>query len=366
MNDGQYKVSQYASQIQEAVQHCESLRRNSENPLDTTFEQFIQKKWNISLDALFEDLGVDPNLDTIQNIFTLPDNSVRWLIPEIIREALRLGLRKNPIWSNLIASEQSVKNPSVTLPHLNMSDAAPKYVGEAETIPLGTVSFGQKTFKLNKIGRGVKIPYEVKNYVSINVISIFLQDFGVKLSQAIDALLIDTLINGEQADGSESAPVVGITTPGTLVYEDLLRVWVRMSRIGRGPSSIIGGEAAALGTLSLPEFKNKVVGSPLASIDLKTPVPTTTNYYVHGNVPADQQIIIDPSAAIIKYNAQPLLVETEKIVSNQTEASYATLTTGFGIAFRDARLIMDNSLDFATDGFPTYMDADAFENVVIN
>lgn len=373
MDNRQYDQSKFKTKIKALAMGCDSLRRNAENPVDITFDSYLKKAEQSSLSAVFDDLGIDPSMDTIENIFTLPDDSVRWLVPEIIREALRLGLRKAPIWSNVIAAEQSVKGLSVVAPHLNMSDAAPKYVGEAETIPVGNLSFGQKSLSLRKIGRGIKIPYEVRNYVSINVISIFLQDFGVKLGHAIDALMINTLINGEQTDGSESAPVIGITTPGTLTYSDILRIWIRMSRIGRIPSVMIGGETAALNTLNLSEFKTNTNGGTApagvpanSTVKLKSPVPASTDYYIHGAMPANQQLIIDPSSSIIKYNAQPLLVESEKIVSNQTEATYATLTTGFGIAFRDARVLLDTSVDFdTTNGFPSYMDVDALEAVTI-
>ena len=77
------------------------------------------------MDTLYLDLGIDTSIDTLENIFTMPDESVRFLVPEIIRDALRLGLRKAPIWRNLTAAEQTVKQPAVTIPHLNMSDATP-------------------------------------------------------------------------------------------------------------------------------------------------------------------------------------------------------------------------------------------------
>lgn len=371
MDRNQFEKSKYKKDIKQVVMTCDSLRKGGNN-LDVSFEQFINKKWGISLDALYQDLGINPSVDTIHNLFTLPDESVRFLVPEIIRDALRLGLRRSPIWADNVAAEQTVSQLSFTQPHLNMSDAAPKYVGEAETIPTGTISFGQKTVKIRKMGKGIKIPDEVKNYVSLNVVAIYLQDFGVKLGQALDTLMIDVLINGEQTDGSESAPVVGVDTVNTLTYKDLLRVWIRMARIGRVPLSIIAGEAIAIDTLNLTEFKTNqfgtrgAVGVPTSNaLEIKTPIPAKTQYYVHGSVPEDQSIIIDPAAAIIKYNAQPLLVETERIVSNQTEATYATLTTGFGIVFRDARVIVDRSLDIDSVTFPSYMDVDAIEAVTI-
>ena len=373
MDKNQFNKSQYREQLQETVKTVDSLRRDQEYHMDISLAEFVQKKYGVSMDAFYADLGINPSTDTIQNIFTMPDYSVRWLVPEIIRDALRLGLRKAPIYKSIIAAEETIKNPQVVLPHLNMSDAAPHYVGEAETIPLGNISYGQKTLRIRKMGRGIQIPYEVVNYVSINVVSIFLQDFGIRLGQAIDSLMIDVLINGEQADGSESAPVIGVTTANTLTYKDLLRIWVRMSRIGRVPNTIIGGEDAALAALDLNEFKTNTMGGTAPAgvptsnkISLKTPIPNKSNYYIHGAVPANQQIIVDPSGAIIKYNAQPLLVESDKIISNQTMETYASLTTGFGILYRDARVILDSSKAFANYGFPSYMDVDTLEKVEIS
>jgi hypothetical protein len=374
MNREKFNNSTLKDKIKGFSLHCDSLRKNVDNPLDITFESYVKKKAGVaSLTALFDELGINPSVDTIENIFTLPDESVRWLVPEIFREALRLGMRKAPIWSDIVAAEQTVKQLTITSPWFNMSEATPAYVAQGETIPLGNVSFDKKQVSLRKIGKGVKIPYEVRNYVSINIVSIFLQDFGVKLGQAIDTLLINTLINGEQTNGSESAPVIGVASAGTLTYSDLLTIWVRMSRIGKTPTKIIGGEAAALVTLNLAEFKTNTNGGTAGAgipgnspaLKLKTPIPSSSDYYIHGAMPANQQLIIDPTAAVIKYNAQPLLVESEKIVSNQTEATYATLTTGFGIVFRDARVLLDKSIAFSGNGFPTYMDADTAEVVNI-
>ena len=145
-----YGKSKYKGEIKSVVMTCESLRKQ-EKAIDVTLAEFIQKKWGISMDTLYLDLGIDTSIDTLENIFTLPDESVRFLVPEIIRDALRLGLRKAPIWQNLTAAEQTVKQLSITIPNLNMSDATPKIVGEAETIQTGTISFGQKQLKLTKI-----------------------------------------------------------------------------------------------------------------------------------------------------------------------------------------------------------------------
>ena len=354
--------SVYLKELPQAVRECEAIRRDTEDPQDISLGEYFQEKNQITMEQLYQDLGLNPTVDTIQNIVSMPDPAMRWLIPEIFRDALRLGLRKNPIYPGIISGEQSVKQVKITLPSINMSDAAPKKVGVAETIKVGDVSFGQKSVSIHKIGRGVKVPYEVIQYVSLNLVALFLQDFGVKLGMGIDTMMIDTLLNGDQSDGSDSAPVLGITTANSLVYRDMLRLWVRGSRMGKNYGTMIAGETAAMDVLDLLTT-TRLFGAQRGNVTMKTPIPQNADIYVHGLVPTNQAIILDPSSTIIKLNAQPLLVESEKIISNQTEQTFATLTTGFATIFKDSRLVMDTTLGFAGNGFPTYLDPSSAEIV---
>lgn len=364
MNLVKLEASPYKGQIKEMVDFAESLRRDTDEATDISLSEVIEEKFECKLEDLYESLGIDPTVDTINNILTQPDFDVRWLIPEIIRDSIRLGLRTSPIWPNVTAAEQELSQLSVKMPYINMSDAVPRKLGEAETIPLGEISYGDKTVETFKVGRGIKMSYEVRNFVSLDVISIFFQDFGVRLGHALDSLALDVLINGDQANGSDSAAVIGTETGTSKVYKDFLRIWIRGSRMGRNFNTIIGGEDSALETLDLPEFKDRKAGTTDATLNLHTPVPNTANYFIHGNVPADQEIMVDPRFALVKFNVIPLLLESEKIVSNQTEGFYATLTTGFGKLFRDSAIVLDQSITFAGNGFPSYMDVDAYQNVV--
>lgn len=365
MNLERYEKSEFKGQIKGLVRLAEKLRSDKENAQDVSFAEIIKEKFDKSLGDLYQSLGIDPAIDTISAIYSLPDDDVRWVVPELIRDAIRVGLRDAPIWNNVTATEQDISQKRITMPYINMSDAAPRKVGEAETIPFGTISYGDKEVSTYKIGRGIKITYEVKQYVSLDVISIFFQDFGIKLGHALDTLAIDVLTNGDQGDGSDSAPVIGVGTATSKVYRDFLRLWIRASRMGRNFNTIIGSEDSALETLDLPEFKDRKAGTTDATLNLRTPVPNSANYFVHGNIAPNQEILVDPRFALIKFNVIPLLIESEKVVSNQTEAFYATLTTGFGKMFRDAAVLLDKSLAFSANGFPDYMDVDAFQNVVI-
>lgn len=365
MDIKQFEKSEFKGKIQEAVKAAEAIRSHKDRPKDVSFNDVVKEKFNITMDALLASLGIDPYTDTVQNLISTPDMDVRWIIPEVFRTALLLGYRAAPIYPNIIAAEEQMRGLTQIMPWINMSDAAPMYIGEGETIPLGAVSYGSKQFRIYKVGRGIKLTDEVVQYASLNLVSIFMRDFGVKMGHAADVLAIKCLVNGEQSDGSESAPTVGVANAGSLTYKDLLTIWVRMGRLGRTPNTLIGGEAIAIDTLNLTEFKTPVMGTPRETLVLKSPVPQTTNFFVHGYVSANQAIIVDPSAAMIKFNGWPMKVESERIVSNQTEAFYVSLQTGFAKLFRDASIIVDRSQLIGSAPLPAAMNADLLQNVTI-
>lgn len=346
------------------IQQLDGFRAGSNNhkPADISFDEFVQEKYGLSQEEYLKQLKIDTKATTMQNIFTMPDPSYRWLVPEIIRSAISLGIKEAPFYPNLIASEQAISGLTAIMPIINPSDAAPARVNEAETIPVGDVSFGQKSVTLFKIGRGFKLTDEVKNYVSLDVLAIFLRDFGVQLGYAMDNLAMSVLTNGNNADGSESAPVIGVTdTTDGIVYKDLLRIWIRGARLGRNFANMVGGEDEALKILDLNEFKLRQQGTPQTTLNLKTPVPAQANFFIHPGVDANQVMLVDPRFALIKLNAQSLMLESERIVSNQTEATYATITTGFSKMYQDAAILLDASKAFGSYGFPNWMDVDKYK-----
>lgn len=358
----------FSNELPVAVQQMDAYRAGSvkELPIDISLEDYVQDRYGISFNDYLGRMGVNTKKDTMQNIFTMPDQNIRWLVPEIIRSAIYLGIKEAPFYPSIIASDQSINGLSAIMPFVNPSDAAPARVNEAETIPLGTVSFGQKTVNLFKIGRGFKITDEVKNYVSLDVMAIFVRDFGVQLGYALDTLAMDVLINGNMKDGSESAPTIGVgDTAEGIQYRDLLRVWVRGSRLGRNFRTMIGDEDQAIDTLDLPEFKNRQSGTTQATLNLKTPVPNSADFYIHPGVPQKSLLLVDPAAALIKLTARQLMLESERVVSNQTQAIYATLTTGFSKMYQDAAIILDGSQEFASNGFPDYMNIDPYLTINI-
>lgn len=352
------------SSLQEVVSSMDELRSGSNNNLavDITLEEVSKEKWGITQAELLEKLDINPHITTMQNIYSMPDLNVRWIIPEIIRSAITLGLREAPFYPNIIAGEESVSGLQVIQPHINMSDAAPAKLNEAETMAMGTVSFGQKSVSLFKIGKGFKITDEVRDYVSIDILGIYLRDFGIQLGYAQDTLALDTLINGNKPDGSESAPIIGVyATANGITYKDLLHLWVRAARYGRNYTSMIGGEDQAIEMLNLPEFKVRQSSGPTeATLNVKSPVPKNADFYIHPGTPENMLLLVDRSAAMVKLTAKQLMMESERIVSNQTSAVYVSLTTGFSKMYQDATVLLAANKEFTTNGFPDFLNIDPY------
>lgn len=360
------KREDFIKDLKGMVQFMDSARAGNKDTVctDISLEEMVQEKYGISQSDFFEKIGINPRMTTMQNIFTMPNEGVRWIVPEIIRTAIVAGIRQAPFYPDLISHDEHVSGLKITMPHINMSDAAPAKVNEAETIPLGDISYGEKTVSIFKIGKGFKITDEVRDYVSLDVLGVYLRDFGIQLGYAMDNIAMDVLLNGNMLNGAESAPVVGVydTTKG-IQYKDLLKMWVRASRLGRNYQNIIGGETQAIDMLNLPEFKDRKTGTPDATLNIKSPVPNKANFYIHPGTPDQQLLLVDKSAALIKLTAKELMLESERIVSNQTQATYATLTTGFCKMYQDAAVLVAANKPFTTNGFPAFMNIDPFLQV---
>ena len=123
-------------ELPEMGKNLDAIRKgtNTELSADISMAEVVNERYGISMDQYLSTLGIDTKKDTLQNLFTMPDQSVRWVVPEIIRAAITLGLRQAPFYPNIIAGDQPVNGLQVTMPYINMSDAAPARVNEAETI----------------------------------------------------------------------------------------------------------------------------------------------------------------------------------------------------------------------------------------
>lgn len=348
------------SQLDPRKLHIE-MEKQRKLGLDVTLSSHLAANYpGIGMEKLYQELNINPASATLASILDRPDESVRWLVPEIFRDAIRLGFINSPIHKDFIIREEAAPQPTQIMPYWDMTllPNQPQTIGAGESIPMGVIKFGQKTVRINKAGIGIEITDEAIQYTNISLLSIFLADVGVKLGSTLSKQAIDVLINGEQADGSAAAGVVGTETMGTIGFADMVKVFTRGSLRNRKWIRTIGNENMVNTLMNTPAFMERQTnpwGRPQLTLNTKTKTTYEIDVYTHGSVPDGDLIMVDPDVTMVQLTAQPLRVESERIVQRQISGTYATITTGFAIVFGDGRVILTKNENFASQPWPTFL-----------
>ncbi len=355
----------FSSRVQEIHREVEALRMRPNGGLDVSWKDHIAKKFQhddgtaVTWEEFLNDLGVELNRMTIENLITAPYDT-RWLVPEVIREAIRLGLRRSPIHPNIIRASETVEQPSQVMPYIEFSgDTTMDDTAEAETIGVGSVSYGSKTVNVHKKAKGIEFTYESIRFTNINLASIFFEDVGVRLGHTLDAMAISCIINGDVTGGTYSAPVLGVEDAADgITYYDLLRMWIHGGLIGRSWQTMIGDEDMILTVMDMAEYKNRQSSyDPKLNLNIHVPIVTSPEIYAHVSASSGTLIMQDNRFGLVQLTAIPLLVESEKIVNRQIEGTYASIMTGFAKLFRDSSLVLDSSVEFSNPSYdwPAWM-----------
>lgn len=284
------------------------------------------------------------------------DDKTRWLVPEIFLEAVREGILGAPVYNALIRAETKIDGLNATIPTIDRSKAKMLETPEGGVIRTGSVSYKSRNVSVRKYTSGIEFSDELIDYTPLDLIRIYFEDLGKMWGLQLDGIAISTLRSGDAADGSMSAGVIGAETAGKLTYKDILRLWVRLSQLDRQGVIMLMNENTALEFLDLPEVKDRKSGTvTFEGKPINFEIPTASDILLHYGLPDKQIMFVNKNRALIKLNAQPLTIESERIVRRQLEGRYCSLTTGFANIHRDGRLILDYSKSFTAAGFPDYL-----------
>jgi HK97 family phage major capsid protein len=281
----------------------------------------------------------------------------RFISPEIFMDPVNRGAVQGTFYPDLIIREIPVAQPQVIVPKVDISDAALADSNEAATIEEGSISYSTKTVTITKKAKAIKVTDEAVRFSSIALLDIFLQDFGRLFGNTLNGMAVDAIVNGDQADNSEAATVIGVlNTANKITWADYVQVAVRFGLIGQSGTQIIANEATANDFLNLTEVKNKTFnGNPLLNVNIRTPLTMPEDLYVSAHVAANKVVVQDPSSSIVQLTAAPLMVETDRIVMKQITGTALSIYTGFAKIQRKASIVIDGSILFSGNGFPTYM-----------
>lgn len=311
----------------------------------------------ITWDDIWCELGQDPATLSLNNLLSLSGTDMQYLAPEIVRDFILKGLNTEASYLDLIASTESVDSMNVTVPWIKYLNEEMQPVGETETIPEAQIEWGHKSVTVSKDAIALHWSDELLLSVKLPMLRWFLQKVGVALGVKLYNRGIGVMINGDQADSSDSTAVVGVASQGTLAFKDFLRLWLRARQIGMRWESVINNETTAWSLLQLDEFsKPQGAGSVITTIDSRNRIiPGTMTQLLSSEMTDNQHLIFDKRFGMIFLSFRGLLVESERIIMRQLSGTAASIISGFTTIDRNARIILDSSKAFSGYGFPSYM-----------
>ena len=311
----------------------------------------------LTLDHLFTDMGLDPERISLDNLLTL-SNDYKYLAPEVIRQFVIKGMGLNVNHKDLISASENADNLVVTTPWIDYENPKLLPIGETETIPRSKFTWGYKTVRLSKKARALEWSDELILSVKLPVAKHWLQRVGVELGALLYAEALGTLVSGDQPDNSDSCAVVGVETKDTLDFDDLVTLWVRSRLISQSWKTLVTSEKMARTLLAMDEFKPTTGGLGQAAVNLESRngiIPTSLPHLVSSNMDDNQVLLLDPAQAMVELTFRPLMVESERIVMRQISGTAVSVLQGFATTERMSRIILDKSLAFASNDFPSWM-----------
>jgi hypothetical protein len=282
----------------------------------------------------------------------------RFIIPEVFSAMIRVAYEHAAMHQDWIATTQPMTTRKLTMPRIERGDGMPSKIAEGGDIPVGSLRFGKKDVSVFKVGTGFVITDELMFESTIDMVSEFLREVGIDMAIGADVEAMRVLVSGEQADGSESAPVVGVTASGTIDYKAMKRIFTRMQRLRRPADRLISGEEDGINITGIDRFEGFQGQTKLADIRSIIGVPERFIMDTHV-LPANQTMFLSSGMAMAKLQYRSMTMERRRNEKNQTNELYVSDHIGFAILRRDARVMMDKSLLYSSNGFPSYMDIDA-------
>ena len=349
------------------IQHLYS--ENGINPNRTTFDELMQDENNkylmveLTRDAILRGMGISQRkqlAELRQRLANLAavttDPNMRSITPEQFMDPIRVGQAEAAFFNDLIIQEVPVDSLTPTMPKIDLSKSKPKKIREGSKIELGTVSYKEKTVTVYEYGLGLEFSYNSLRYNRINLVPLYFEDLGMRMAALKNAELTMVALNGDQADGSESSAVIGVEDIAKgLQWFDAVRVFNRMKRLGRTPNVSLASENRANKWENMDEVKNRQQGTPLMA-NRRTAIPSNLDVYIGDGMPSTQQQFISTMLAFLQLTAQGVMLETDKVISKRMEEAYVTESVGYMNFQRDARITVDESLEFANNGFPEWFD----------
>jgi hypothetical protein len=309
--------------------------------LGLTHVQFFRALETNVQEYCAQEFGIDLNRITVDRFFQ-SDPNAKWLFPDIVREAVVTGMKRKPVYPELIIRDEMIEGTVYDVPYVSESAAEEELRGVAEgaAIPESEIAYGDRIIRLDKKGRGVIASYEVIRRMSVDMLRVHLQRIGERLGRNLDARLATVLVNGDSS-GTTAPVTVSTGTPGTWVYSDIVNGFMKLTLEHYfTPTHMLANADLCKTVLNLTEFKEALLFDFAKTGNM--PTPLGVRLVPLADQPANKLTILDAGYAAQKLTEQDLLVESDKLINQQWDRTYLTVVTDFAIIYTKARVVVQS------------------------
>ena len=296
---------------------------------------------NVS-DYCAQEFGIDLQALTVDRFFQ-SDPNAKWLFPDIVRESVVAGMRRKPVYPELIIRDEAIEGTAYDVPYVTESAAEEELrsVAEGAAIPESEISYGDRIVRLDKKGRGVIASYEVIRRMSVEMLRVHLRRIGERLGRNLDARLATVLVSGDSSGSGTAATTVNTATAGAWVYADLVNGFMKLTLDHYfAPTHMLANADLCKTILGLDEFKDSALFDFAKTGNL--PTPLGVKLVPLADQPAHKLTVLDAGYAVQKLTEQDLLVESDKLINQQWDRTYLTVVTDFAIIYDKARVVVQS------------------------
>ena len=310
--------------------------------LDLSYGQFFRAAGASLPDYCAQEFGIDINQISVDRFFQ-SDPNAKWLFPDIVREAVLTGMRRKPMYPQLIIRDEAVTGTAYDVPYVveNADEEELRTVAEGAAIPESSIVFGDRIVRIDKKGRGILASYEVVRRMSVDMLRVHLQRIGERLGRNLDARLAQVLVEGDSSGAGTAAVTMNTATADAWAYADVVKAFMTLTLDHYfTPTHMLASPALCEQILNLDEFKDARLFDFAKTGDL--PTPLGVKLVPMADQPANKLTVLDAGYAVQKLTEQDLLVESDKLISQQWDRTYLTVVTDFAVIYEKARLVVQS------------------------
>lgn len=296
---------------------------------------------NVS-DFCAQEFGIDVGKVSVDRFFQ-SDPNAKWLFPDIVRESVLTGMKRKPIYPELIIRDESVDGTAYDVPYVEESSDEEELRGVAEgaAIPESQITYGDRVVRLDKKGRGVVASYEVIRRMSVDMLRIHLERMGERLGRSLDTRIAEVLVNGDSSGSGTAAATLNTATASTWDYGDVVKGFTKLTLDHYFTPTHMLADAGLVETiLGLAEFKDSALFDFAKTGNL--PTPLGVKLVPMPGQSANKLTILDAGYAVAKLTEQDLLVESDKLINQQWDRSYLSVVTDFAVIYDKARIVVQS------------------------